>query len=71
MRTKRAKNYVLGQPGYPVVQMYTVNVIEQKLTYIQENPVKEGSVFREEDYVYSSALNYCNQMGLIHIDMLN
>ncbi len=32
--------------------------IDEKLTYIHENPVKEGWVAEPEDYWYSSARNY-------------
>ena len=75
-RIKRAKNYVLQQFGYPAVQLYNANIIEQKLNYIRENPVKEvvgvlGIVFRAEDYVYSSACNYCSKTGLVNTDLLN
>lgn len=38
----------------------------QKLQYIHDNPVKEGIVFRPEDYVFSSASSYgglkCDEM---------
>ena len=64
---------MLWQFGYHGVQLYNANIIEQKLNYIHENPVKEGVgvlwvlgiVFRAEDYVYSSACNYCSETEVI------
>jgi len=37
----------------------------QKINYIHNNPVKEGYVFRAEDYIYSSAVDYSDEKGLI------
>ena len=37
----------------------------QKIDYIHNNPVKEGLVFRAEDYKYSSAVDYSGEEGMI------
>jgi hypothetical protein len=36
-------------------------LIDEKINYIHNNPVEEGFVFRAEDYVYSSALDYAGK----------
>ena len=36
---------------------------EQKLDYIHKNPVEAGIVDIPENYLYSSARNYCEQKG--------
>jgi hypothetical protein len=41
------------------------------LNYIHQNPVKAGIVDSAEDYLYSSARNYCENMDcLIEVDLL-
>jgi REP element-mobilizing transposase RayT len=42
-----------------------------KLNYIHQNPVRAGIVLQPEHYLYSSALDYCGQKGLIDIDFIN
>jgi REP element-mobilizing transposase RayT len=49
------------------VELWSNAVITQKLNYIHLNPVKEGLVFRAEDYVYSSACDYAGDKGMLDI----
>ena len=35
--------------------------------YLYNNPVKHGIVFRPEDYVFSSAIDYCGEKGLLSL----
>jgi len=49
------------------VELWSNAVIAQKLNYIHQNPVEEGLVFRAEDYVYSSAIDYAGGKGLLDI----
>jgi REP element-mobilizing transposase RayT len=49
------------------VELWSNAVITQKLNYILQNPVEEGLVFRAEDYVYSSAIDYAGEKGLLEI----
>ena len=46
-------------------------MIEQRLDYIHQNPVKAGFVNKAEDFVYSSAMNYCGEKGLFDIDLID
>jgi REP element-mobilizing transposase RayT len=45
-------------------------LMQQKLDYIHQNPVKSGIVENEKDYIYSSARDYCDMPGLIKIDFI-
>ncbi|WPP49060.1 REP-associated tyrosine transposase [Catalinimonas niigatensis] len=70
-RTQRGQDYIVWQEGYHAKQLITNPFLNQKLSYIHNNPVKAGWVSKAEDYVYSSARNYAGEMGLLHeIDLL-
>lgn len=47
------------------IELWTNDVIQQKIDYIHNNPVKAGIVFNPEDYLYSSATDYAGKKGLI------
>ncbi len=38
-----------------------------KLSYLHDNPVKEGLVFRPEEYIYSSIVDYSDGEGLLNV----
>jgi hypothetical protein len=40
-------------------------IIAEKINYIHNNPVAEGLVYKPEDYVYSSARDYCGEKGIL------
>jgi len=42
-------------------------IMDQKLDYIHNNPVKAGFVSLPEDYLYSSARDYAGEKGLLEI----
>ena len=54
------------QGNYPI-EIWTNKVIYQKLDYIHENPVVEGLVYSPEQYVYSSAIDYADEKGLLDV----
>lgn len=41
------------------IEIYSNAVIDQKLDYLHNNPIKAGIVTRAEDYLYSSAIKLC------------
>jgi hypothetical protein len=47
------------------IELWSNKVIQEKITYIHNNPVAAGLVFRAEDYVYSSAVDYADEKGLL------
>jgi REP element-mobilizing transposase RayT len=58
------------QEGIHPIELWTGAVIDEKLEYIHQNPVKSGFVFRAEDYLYSSAADYAGEKGLLNISFV-
>jgi len=58
------------QHNHPLI-LNSNKLIEQKLNYIHNNPVKAGFVEKPEDYLYSSARDYIGIKGLIDVDMID
>jgi putative transposase len=52
------------------IELYSNAVIDQKVDYIHNNPVESGIVDAPSDYLYSSARNYCGEMGLIDVEII-
>ncbi|SDA48852.1 hypothetical protein SAMN03080617_00681 [Algoriphagus alkaliphilus] len=50
------------------IELHRPEMIESRMTYIHENPVRAGLVEKPEDYLYSSARNYSGIKGLIEVD---
>ena len=67
---KRIKNYRFWQEGNYVEEIYTMDFLMQKLNYIHQNPVRAEIVARPEDYLYSSALNYAGEKGLLDVEVI-
>jgi len=49
------------------IELWSNKVIDQKIDYIHQNPVEEGLVFKAEDYVYSSAIDYAGGKGMLDV----
>ena len=47
------------------IELWSNNVIRQKIDYTHNNPVEAGLVFKAEDYRYISAIDYAGQNGII------
>jgi hypothetical protein len=45
------------QHNHPI-ELATNEMIDQRLSYIHNNPVEAGIVLSQEHYLYSSAINY-------------
>ncbi len=57
---KRNQKYKVWQDGYHAEHIYSNAFINQKISYIHNNPVKEKIVTLPEDYYFSSARNYAS-----------
>ena len=53
------------------IELFSNDVIDQKLDYVHHNPVDSGLVEKAEDYLYSSARDYAGVKGLIAVDFLD
>lgn len=61
------RNYQLWQSDNHPIELYSMQVIAQKISYIHRNPVVEGWVEMPEHYLYSSASNYISGTGLLDV----
>ena len=46
-------------------------MIDQRLEYLHNNPVKAQIVDEAEHYIYSSAIDYIGGKGMIPIEMID
>jgi REP element-mobilizing transposase RayT len=64
------EEYQFWQQGNHPIELWSNEVIEQKLDYIHNNPVTAGWVDEPEHYLYSSARDYAGGKGLIDIILM-
>lgn len=64
---KLAQNYQIWTHENHAEIIYSQKFLEQKITYIHNNPVKASIVSLPENYLYSSARNYHDMEGLLDI----
>ena len=60
--------YQLWRNDNHPIELYSPDVIKQKLEYMHNNPVEMGIVEKPEDYLYSSARNYTGNIAVLEID---
>jgi len=66
--SNKHQKYKFWQNEYHPIELTSNTVIDQKLDYIHENPVKDQIVENPEDYLYSSARDYAGLKGLLAIE---
>ncbi|MDR6242098.1 REP-associated tyrosine transposase [Aureibacter tunicatorum] len=64
------KNFQFWKQDYHPIEVSNNKIMDQKLEYIHENPVKAGLVTTAECYLYSSASNYYGLNGLLEIKFI-
>lgn len=57
------------QNNHPI-EIYSPDVICQKLMYVHNNPVASGIVLEPEYFLYSSARDYLGHKGLVNVKIL-
>jgi REP element-mobilizing transposase RayT len=67
---KRENEMQLWTHENHAVELSTNDMIDSRLEYIHEDPVRAGWVENAEDYLYSSARNYAGLPTLIDIDLI-
>ena len=67
---KKITNFKFWQDGNHPIEVYSEKVTWQKLNYIHQNPVIEKIVYKEEDYLFSSARNYYNLPSVLNVDCI-
>ena len=63
----RIKNYKVWQDISHPILLESNNLIDQKINYIHQNPVRALIVQNAEDYIFSSASDYAGTKGMINI----
>ncbi len=69
-KSSNVKQYQLWRHDNKPIELWSNKVIDEKLNYIHNNPVEEGLVFKAEQYVYSSAIDYAGEKGLLDIVLI-
>lgn len=64
-KTSNVKTNQFWRHDNQPIELFSHSVFCQKINYIHNNPVKGGIVFRPADYVYSSAIDYSGEKGLL------
>ena len=65
---KRVEEHQLWTHENHAVELTDNKMIESRIDYIHQNPVRAGIVENQADYLYSSARNYQQLNGIIKID---
>jgi len=69
---KRITYNKVWQDGNHPILLYDKKITAQKLNYIHNNPVVDGIVSAPEDYLYSSARDYCfGVKGILDLELLD
>ncbi|SRX56123.1 REP-associated tyrosine transposase [Aequorivita sp. CIP111184] len=64
-KSSNVNDYQFWRHDNKPIELWSNKVIQEKISYIHNNPVAAGLVFRAEDYVYSSAVDYADEKGLL------
>ncbi len=63
--SSNVKHYQFWRHDNKPIELWSNRVIQEKITYIHQNPVKAGLVYKPENYEYSSAIDYAGEKGLL------
>lgn len=63
--SSNVKHYQFWRHDNKPIELWSNKVIQEKINYIHNNPVEAGLVYKPEDYVYSSAIDYAGEKGLL------
>lgn len=65
----RISKYRFWQDTNHAIQLDCNELIDQKINYIHDNPVRTMIVGKPEEYLYSSARDYSGEKGLVNIQL--
>ncbi len=60
-KSSNVKHFQFWRHDNKPIELWSNKVILQKIDYVHNNPVEEGLVYKAEDYVYSSAIDYAGE----------
>ena len=64
-RTSNTTDHQFWRHDNKPIELWSNKVINEKINYIHQTPVKEGFVRNPEDYLYSSARDYAGEKGCL------
>lgn len=64
--SNNTENQFWQQHNKPI-ELWSAEVIDQKIDYIHDNPIEAGFVEYNYEYLYSSARDYSGKKGLVNI----
>jgi len=67
-KSSNVKSGQFWQHNNKPIELWSQEVIDQKIDYIHNNPVEAGFVREPEHWNYSSAIDYSGGKGLLEID---
>jgi len=71
IKNSNNKIYQFWQQDNHPIELSTNEMIDQRLEYLHQNPVRAGLVWEAEDYKYSSATDYSDgRAGLLPVEIL-
>jgi REP element-mobilizing transposase RayT len=70
LKNSNNNDYQFWQQNNHPIELYNFEMTKQKLDYIHNNPVEAGFVSKPEDWLYSSAQNYCGMDSLIDVILI-
>ena len=65
------KEYQFWQQDNHPIELWSKEVIRQKLDYIHLNPVKAGFVTEPCHWNYSSAIDYSGAKGILEVNLIS
>ncbi len=68
--TSNVKAGMFWQHHNKPIELWSIDVIEQKVHYIHQNPVTAGFVLYPEHWKYSSAVDYSGGKGVVDVKMI-
>jgi len=70
-KNSQNESFQLWQQDNHPIELFDLTILHQKLDYTHYNPVVAGFVENPEDYLYSSARNYCGLPGLMDVILVD
>jgi REP element-mobilizing transposase RayT len=70
LKKSNVKKYQLWQQDNQPIEVYSKRIVDQKVNYIHNNPVKKGLTNNPVDWKYSSARNYAGDQTILEIDLM-
>ncbi|MEQ8244451.1 hypothetical protein [Fulvivirga sp.] len=69
-KNSNVQNSQFWQQYNQPIELWSPDVIDQKVSYIHYNPVEAGFVMEPHYWKYSSAIDYSGGKGVLEIDFI-